>query len=67
MKKVGSALENGKMPKVPRYANTAYKTAKVIRMLNPTGIFKNQVPKSPVLGGSNITSKLSNTNRHPHQ
>ena len=65
MKKVGSALENGKMPKVPRYANTAYKTAKVIRMVNPTGISKNQGPKSPVLGGSKITSKLPNTKPTP--
>lgn len=65
MKKVGSAIENAKMPKVPNYVNTAYKTAKTIRMLNPTEISKNQAPKSPVLGGLKTAKLLPSTKPTP--
>jgi hypothetical protein len=67
MKKFGGAIENSKMPKVPSYADKAYQSSKAIRMINPTGISKNQEGQQPAMGVPKITNKLPSTSLTPSQ
>lgn len=53
LKKVGGAVKEAKLPKVPKYANTAFKAAKVTRVLNPQGLSK-QPKKSQTRQGVSV-------------
>jgi hypothetical protein len=67
MKKFGGAIENSKMPKVPSYADKAYQSSKAIRMINPTGISKNQEGQQPAMGVPKTVNKLPSTSLTPSQ